>query len=225
MATLLLRLQAPMQSWGISSHFSVRDTCREPTKSGVIGLVCAALGLTRDAPLDEYTSLKMGVRVDREGKLFKDYHIAQNIYKASGKGLKASEPSNRYYLSDAVFLVGLEGDRKLLEKMQTALQNPKWSLYLGRKAFPPSLPIWLSDGLQEKPLLDVLRTFPLLAITSEEKLRLVIEDSEGSVLKKDVPVSFLERKFTSRYLSVQYIAAPDGVLREVEHVSVQAAPE
>ena len=225
MTVLLLRIEGPMQSWGISSRFSVRDTCREPTKSGVIGLVCAALGLSRDAPLEEFARLKMGIRVDQEGIILKDYQIAQDVYKASGKGLKSSEPSNRYYLSDAVFLVGLEGDRKILEKMQTALQNPEWSLYLGRKAFPPSLPIWLSDGLQEKPLLDALKNFPLLIKTSEQKLRLVFEDDEGTILKNDVPVSFLERKFTSRYLSVLFISAPDGVLEEVEHVSVQTVSE
>ena len=49
MATLLLRLAAPMQSWGIDSKFDTRKTNREPTKSGVIGLLAAALGLRRDA--------------------------------------------------------------------------------------------------------------------------------------------------------------------------------
>ena len=39
MATLLFRLQGPLQSWGISSHSTERDTAREPSKSGVIGLV------------------------------------------------------------------------------------------------------------------------------------------------------------------------------------------
>ena len=46
--TLLLRLKAPMQSWGVSSRFSIRDTGKEPSKSGVIGLFCAALGISRD---------------------------------------------------------------------------------------------------------------------------------------------------------------------------------
>ena len=45
MATLLLRLAAPLQAWGADSKFETRKTNREPTKSGVIGLLAAALGL------------------------------------------------------------------------------------------------------------------------------------------------------------------------------------
>ena len=45
MAVLMLRLAAPMQSWGTDSKFEVRKTNREPTKSGVVGLLAAALGL------------------------------------------------------------------------------------------------------------------------------------------------------------------------------------
>ena len=44
MATLLLRLAAPLQAWGADSKFETRKTAREPTKSGVIGLLAAALG-------------------------------------------------------------------------------------------------------------------------------------------------------------------------------------
>lgn len=44
MATLLLRLAAPLQSWGSDSKFETRKTGREPTKSGVVGLLAAALG-------------------------------------------------------------------------------------------------------------------------------------------------------------------------------------
>jgi CRISPR system Cascade subunit CasD len=44
MPTLLLRMRAPMMSWGDHSRFTIRDTRREPTKSAVIGLLCAALG-------------------------------------------------------------------------------------------------------------------------------------------------------------------------------------
>lgn len=47
MATLLLRLAAPLQSWGSDSKFETRKTDREPTKSGVVGLLAAALGLRR----------------------------------------------------------------------------------------------------------------------------------------------------------------------------------
>lgn len=220
MTTLLIRLQAPLQSWGVSSRFSVRDTCREPTKSGVIGLLCAAMGLPRNAPLDSFDHLKMGVRVDREGKLLRDYHIAQDVLKATGKGTKASEPSNRYYLSDAVFLVALEGETQLLETAKDALMHPKWPLFLGRKAFPPSMPLFLPEGLRAGSLLPALKTYALLVSGVSGKVRLILEDIEGTILRNDVPLSFSERRFASRMVRVEYIDPPDNILEEVNHVSV-----
>ena len=65
MATLLLRLAAPMQAWGSRSKFDDRDTEAEPTKSGVLGLCAAALGIDRADPIDDLTRLSFGVRIDR----------------------------------------------------------------------------------------------------------------------------------------------------------------
>ena len=64
MATLLLRLAAPLQSWGADSKFETRKTNREPTKSGIIGLLAAALGLRRDdaAGLARLNGLHFAVR-------------------------------------------------------------------------------------------------------------------------------------------------------------------
>ena len=69
MATLLLRLAAPLQAWGSGSKFNIRSTEREPTKSGVIGMIAAAMGIQRnDDPhkLDPLNALRFGVRVERE---------------------------------------------------------------------------------------------------------------------------------------------------------------
>jgi CRISPR system Cascade subunit CasD len=41
---LLLWLEAPLQSWGHDSKFGRRDTLNFPTKSGILGLICSALG-------------------------------------------------------------------------------------------------------------------------------------------------------------------------------------
>ena len=92
--TLLFRLAGPMQSWGVQSRFTVRDTGLEPSKSGVIGLVCAALGRARNQPVDDLAALRMGVRVDREGKLAKDYHTALDVIKAKGKAPKKGRPKS-----------------------------------------------------------------------------------------------------------------------------------
>lgn len=208
MTTLLLRLQAPMQSWGISSQFTNRDTAREPSKSGVIGLICAALGRPRNADLSDLVQLHMGVRVDREGILEKDYHIAQDVFQASGSGTKDSEPSERFYLADAVFLVGLEGERELLHEIHQALKSPHWTLYLGRKSFPPSKPVWLRKGLQEGTLIDALKSFPSLVPEPTIKMRLVLESDSGEFARTDVPINFSERRFSSRRIHMSQIESP-----------------
>ena len=72
------------------------------------------------------TTLRFGVRADKEGVLLKDFHTVQV------PGEKHPEVSYRYYLSDAVFLVALESDDKsLMESIASALQNPVYPLYLG----------------------------------------------------------------------------------------------
>jgi CRISPR system Cascade subunit CasD len=221
MNTLLIRLAAPLQAWGVQSNFGVRDSGREPSKSGVIGLICAALGRPRTAPLEDLSALRMGVRVDREGSLRRDFQIAQDVLASSGKGTKGSITSSRYYLSDAAFLVGLESDDlPLLESVQAALRAPVWTLFLGRKACPPAGPVWLADGLRTGLSLEkALQTYGWICSRrsgkTPEKLRVVIDDPAGEQLRPDVPVSFAERRFSSRRVHTYLIDAPSTVALEV----------
>lgn len=194
----------------------MRDTGLEPSKSGVLGLLCAALGIDRedDEGLRPIASLRMGVRVDKEGLLQMDYHTAQNVLMANGK-TKDTELSNRYYLANAIFLVGLEGeDLALLERIQSALQKPIWALFLGRKAFVPSEPVHLLDGIRAgETLKDALQNYPCLREPDSEKLRLVIEDNNGSIVRSDQPMSFgrATRKFAPRRVRVDFVPAPEPI--------------
>lgn len=217
MNTLLICLAGPMQSWGVQSRFSVRDSGLEPSKSGVIGLLCAALGRSRSLAIDDLACLRMGVRVDREGQLRRDYHIAQAVLKAGG-GIKPTEPSTRYYLADAVFLAALEGsDLALLQQIQNALIKPVWPLYLGRKAFVPSRSIALEDGLKPGiPLLEALESYPCVVESeAQHRTRLVIENPLGENIRNDQPASFSERKFFPRHVSIHFQSSPP-VQKEVD---------
>ncbi len=151
MATLLLRLAGPLQSWGTRSRFSDRDTERFPSKSGVVGLLCAALGRPRSEPVDDLARLRMAARADLPGRLETDYHVTQDVPTADGSG-RRTLPSYRHYLADAVFLIGLEGDDTLLAEVDQHLCRPVWPLFLGRKACPPSPPVWIPGGLCDEPL-------------------------------------------------------------------------
>jgi len=216
MNVLLLRLAGPMQSWGVQSRFTVRDTGLEPSKSGVVGLLCAALGRRRPEPVDDLAALKMGVRVDQEGTMARDYHTAGKggILKASGQVEKKNlVVSTRYYLADARFLVGLEGDDlDLLARLHAALRDPHWPLYLGRKAFVPGEPVWLEDGLlSDADLRTVLEAYPWLGCDPKRRpvqVRLVIEDPNGTEVRPDQPLSFAERRFAPRQVTTIFTDAP-----------------
>lgn len=225
MATLLLRLAGPMQSWGTTSRFDQRDTGKEPSKSGVIGLLGAALGIDRENwnDLEPLTRLSMAVRHDRPGTPKSDYQTAQNIISADHSKIHETAVTTRDYLADAAFLVGLEGDDgALLAKCHAALRDPVWPLALGRKSYVPSEPIWLENGLQDGSLRDVLIRWPLIASQRRwedlpEKLLASFEDDdESGVLKMDQPLSsFAERQFGARFVQSEWIPLP----QEVAHAS------
>ena len=230
MPTLLLRLAGPMQSWGTTSRFNQRDTGKEPSKSGVIGLLAAALGIDREnwIDLEPLTRLSMGVRHDRPGTPKRDYQTAgcattDTIIKANGTPSKDGVVSQRDYLADAVFLVGFGcEDHSLLGKIHAALRNPVWPLALGRKSYVPSESIWIENGLQDAPLRDILARWPWITIRRKweefpKKLLVSYESEDGSgTLKMDQPLSsFAERCFGTRFVRSEWIPFP----QEAEHVS------
>lgn len=210
MATLLLRLQGPMQSWGTTSRFDERDTQLEPSKSGVLGLVCAALGRDRKEPVDDLSALRMGVRVDREGIPMRDYQTATGVVASTGKAdANRTVVSQRYYLADAIFLVVLEGDRALLGQIHAALRTPYWPLSLGRKSFVPSMPAHIPDGLSDADIITALKNAALLDESSARfgsedattERRVVIEDQDEGAVRLDEPVApFSLRRFGPRFV-------------------------
>lgn len=260
MATLLLRLAGPMQSWGTQSRFTNRDTGLEPSLSGVIGLLCAALGKPREEragdsfpALAQLASLRMGVRVDREGTLQRDYQTAGGgLWSGQPYGVRKADGSkgdtvlsDRFYLADADFLVGLEGENAaLLQRLNDALDHPQWSLSLGRKALVPGTPVRLPDtpplgpGLQDCRLLEALKAVLWRQDPSRpsweqlpERLRVVADaravrhdpafkDGVREV-RQDVPLCFVQgqREFGNRDILTAFWTVGDGatvrILQEV----------
>jgi len=211
-STLLLRLAAPMQSWGAGAKFDRRETQRLPTKSGVVGLLAAALGRARTDSVSDLNNLVMGVRLDQEGELLRDYHTAVPPGKQA-------YITNRYYLSDAVFLVGLQGEETLLASLETALTNPVFPLFLGRRSCPPTGRLCL--GLRKgKTAAQALREEPWQASAwyraskpKAMKLQLLLEaapQSPGAFYLRDAPVSFdqARRQHGFRSLVIQSVPLP-----------------
>lgn len=237
MHTVLLRLTGPLQSWGTQSRFSVRDGGAEPSKSGVVGLICAALGRARDESVDDLAALRMGVRVDAEGRPSVDFQTAQGILRADGSS-GGSALSRRSFVADADYLVGLEGPRlPLLHAIQAALIAPRWQLFLGRKGYVPGLPVWLPDGVrQDTGLREALKQYvwpvPPRALPRPERwpdrLRLVLEEgdrSQGGDVRRDQPIgaAFATRTFGLRTVDTTFLEKDEITRRQEETDDVPIA--
>lgn len=211
MSVLLLRLEGPLQAWSAQGKLGVRDTEREPTKSGVVGMLGAALGMPRDddATLATLAALTMAVRVDRAGSLLHDYHTAGGGRFRGEKytvfGTSDCVPTHRYYLQDAIFTAALEGDAALIARLAVALRAPRYPLFLGRRACPPSVSPLLA--VVEGSARDAVRSAPLHVRCDPGALRLVVESHGGQGdARDDVPLSFAqsERRYGRRYVITEW---------------------
>ncbi|MBK8460681.1 MAG: type I-E CRISPR-associated protein Cas5/CasD [Micropruina sp.] len=194
MTVLLLRLAGPLQSWGDSSRFARRETRAAPTKSGVLGLLAAADGRRRTDEIEDLANLRFGVRVDQPGQLVRDFQTAINW--DTQKSMPLSE---RYYLADAVFVAGVEGDGSLIQALADRLEDPIYPLYLGRRSCPTAGR--LSLGVRAGPLESEIRAVPWQAADWHRRTRpktvqlpLYADVTDGlsgaTETVRDVPLSF-----------------------------------
>lgn len=161
---LLLWLEGPLQSWGVNAKFNRRTSLDFPSRSAVLGLLCAALGaggeqkdlLARFALLEQ--TVVAYTRRDKNGKAAPalqlcDFHMVGSGYDdrdpwqtlhipkksdgtaAVGGGTKLTY---RYYLQDAAFAVALAVPAALRQDLEEAFAMPCWDISLGRKCCVPA---------------------------------------------------------------------------------------
>lgn len=155
---LLFRLYAPMASWGDTAVGEYRPTDNRPGKSAIAGLLAAALGIRREQEENLrrlHDDFGLAVCTERPGRLLRDFHTAQvpssrrnTVYRTRRDELLADDLntilSTRDYLVDAVHVVCLwakPGGKHTLTELRDALKKPRFSLYLGRRACPPAIPL------------------------------------------------------------------------------------
>lgn len=155
---LVFDLYGPFQSWGQQAVNVTRPTDAYPTKSGVLGLVAAALGIPREQEAEHQRlqrSLGYGVCTLSTGHLARDYHTVQmpeSRRKLTHHTRKSelSDPGNlktiltqRDYRGDAFYVVALwqQNHDAPLEAIAHALKSPTFYLSLGRRSCVPCLPL------------------------------------------------------------------------------------
>ena len=228
MTALVLRLAAPLQSWGTDSRFVRRGTGRAPSRSGVIGMLAAAKGLRRTDPLEDLLQLKIGVRTEQAGRVERDFQTAR-----SRDGATAMPLSYRYYLADAVFAVAIEGPDPLLAGLRDALRRPVFPIYLGRRSCPPAG--ILDHGLHDGDLTTVLEGLPWLASPAVQRAAAPEVDltvhrdcdpgTPGGELVRDDPITFdpAHRQWGWRTVIHYPVTVPNPHTRRPSHATTGTA--
>ena len=212
---LALYFDAPMQSWGFQSRLERRTTLGYPTKSGVVGMLCAAMGIRREDrdSIRQLANLDMHVLVLSAAQRMTDFHTVGGGYdpkvdrdsvpaKVDG-GAPATVVTYRDYLVDGKFAVLLHGEATLLGRCEAALRDPKWGVWLGRKSCIPAAPI--CHGLFPTREEAGKRMEQISGGSGIQEIREAAQFDEGMDTISDVPLLFSTREFSVRRVLRQSI--------------------
>lgn len=217
---LAIYLDGPLQAWGVASRFQYRETENLPTKSGVLGIVAAAIGIDKYAT-DEAERLKplanlnfsvfRALRIGQERPIerLSDFHTVgggydrkdprekMHVCRTADRKVSANAViTHRTYLNDARFIAVLEGDDQLLSKCADALQNPRWGVWFGRKACLPASPLCPTLADSQEQALKALAEKAFVTL-GEGQIQPSSLQTEAWFLP-DTPVSYGTREFNSR---------------------------
>jgi CRISPR system Cascade subunit CasD len=220
---LAFRLEGPLQAWGFESQFSRRNSGLWPTKSGILGMCCAAIGIARGSERERELLarcvdtrllvvalpriINFGATSQRPLSIRRitDYHTVQGTRRAAGGKPKDTHLTWRQYLCDGAFGAVLSADRSLIDELRgidgrAGIENPMWGLWLGRKACIPTAPVFAGvAGTREAALGPLLGDIDLNTLSRMEE---VDEFGEGVDSLPDQPLSFANpdglRQFTLR---------------------------
>lgn len=201
---LVLRLQGPMQAWGGHTYEDYRPTLGFPTRSALLGLLGACLGVRREDPEAQLAlsrSLRFAVRIDGHFSCVSDFHTVMKARKVDGKVREDPVLSPREYLipqdpgaSFAVAAWETQDATVTLANVVEAIRRPVFTPTLGRRSCPLSRPLYEAEIQAPDPVTALDQTPPSGGpIYSEEG------DAETPQLRlRDEPIIVRPRQFASR---------------------------
>lgn len=225
-----------LQSWGVCTNLKYKDTEKFPTKSGICGMIGAAMGLPKGSPesgkiceaihFGAKTSKRMYERVLLDDYQFTNYSYGR-LFDDTFPNEEKEAPTlknieqHKSYILDGCFLVVLSGEDSLLEQIHAAFLDPVYPLFLGRACCIPSYPLIPIITDEYESLEDALRELPPFPEGYEpewagkgNKEACVMEleaDPQKDIFatrKMDLRLPKEGRRFAERYV----------VLKEVGHV-------
>lgn len=224
---LIFRLYGPLASWGDIAVGEYRPSFAHPSKSAIIGLLAAALGIRRDEDERQKEladACSFAVRVDAMGTLLRDYHTVQVPSEKKGvtRYTRYSELANedlntilstRDYRCDAAYTVAVtvrDGAKYTATALADKLMKPKFTLYLGRKSCPLALPLQpkvISAATLKEALASVtFNNEELPGVLTNSPYLIYWEDDRESgfnqehvITRRDMPLSRIRWQFSERH--------------------------
>ena len=211
---LALLLDAPLQSWGYQSKFDRRTSFSSPTRSGILGMLCAAMGVDRadSETLAEFANLEVTVYTLQNNGRLTDFHTVgggwnkkthkRNIVPKADGGIGNTVVTRREYLQSSTFGAVLRGPRNQLEPIGEALQNPRWGIWLGRKSCIPASPVM--QGLFDTEEAALQHLCQQAGTPNASRVcREAASFEDGTDTLMDTPLDFAERSFAPRRVEVE----------------------
>lgn len=217
---LIIKLQGAMQAWGGHTFEDYRPSHIFPTRSAVVGLLGACLGIDRadiQGMADLNASFELMVRADRRkvqaqqfGQIkekiltmqkMTDFHTVLDARKVDGAPRNDAIISHREYLCDAEFSLALEFRNNAvfnLEKVKQAIQKPYYTPFLGRRSCPIQQPLFNSIVAAENAQKALAQIEPKEGtLYSEQKLQ-----GSSPMRIRDVPIKDPVRQFATRTMYI-----------------------
>lgn len=224
MSCALLWLEAPLQSWGADSRFGRRSTLPFPTRSGILGMLCCALGRSGEQTewLAKWKPLTQTIAAfAREGvrpPMLRDFQMVGSGYDSknpwqdllipkTSEGKRpvggGSKLTYRYYLQDMAFACALELPDGEIDEICNSLKHPVWNICLGRKNCVPTEQVFQGLFDTEKAAFEKAVQFGNEK-NRKEIFRVVDGEHEGETfVLNDVPLSFgLRKKYQDRQVTL-----------------------
>ncbi len=236
---LVFHLYGPMAAWGDIAVGEYRPSFAHPSKSAIVGLLAAALGIRRNEEERQKTlaeACTFAVRVDAMGNLLRDYHTIQVPSSGTGRNRRTFHTrkaelaesdlntilSSRDYRCDAVYTVAItlrEDSTCSVKDLADALRKPVFTLYLGRKSCPLAFPLSplvisaesVKEAISKAPVPEELH-----GLIQEQSSLVYWEGEQGGyereqvITRRDAPLSRKRWQFSERKENFATIRREEG---------------
>jgi CRISPR system Cascade subunit CasD len=153
MKTLILKTEG-MSAYGLQTFDVHRKVNHFPTRSAIIGLLGASMGITRDRFAELYqlsNQLKIAVQVNNCGEKMVDYHTVQNFRSPQGKIQNGTKPTYREYWCDSEHTFAISGEETVISALAEKIKAPEFTVFQGRKSCPLTRPLFETVLEQSNP--------------------------------------------------------------------------